>query len=265
MENSKIANILVLAAVSILVVSAIAVSPVVEADSQDSEDVIDLGAVWSQTAIFTFKGYDATSVTWNFGDGTPEVTDWSVTHTYEKTHTYEDPGVYLVTQTAHNDLGDSKQVYRITIYGYPYVEFVSNGGSDVDTIRMTSGGINATAATEPEEPTRNGYSFTGWYTDSECTQPYDWSTKVVEPITLYAGWLIDGSELLPDDPVEDKDDASDDGSETDWVAIALIIIGIIIAAISVLAISAIGSIGAVGALIGIIVVIVGIAKFVGVF
>ncbi|MEE3405085.1 MAG: InlB B-repeat-containing protein, partial [Acutalibacteraceae bacterium] len=46
-------------------------------------------------------------------------------------------------------------------------------------------------ATEPAEPSAEGYSFAGWFTDSECTSEYDFSTPLTEDITLYARWLAD--------------------------------------------------------------------------
>ena len=45
-------------------------------------------------------------------------------------------------------------------------------------------------ATEPAEPSAEGYSFAGWFTDSECTSEYDFSTPLTEDITLYARWLV---------------------------------------------------------------------------
>ena len=35
---------------------------------------------------------------------------------------------------------------------------------------------------------RDGYTFTGWYTDPECTHVFDFTKPVTESITLYAGW-----------------------------------------------------------------------------
>ncbi|MBR2281825.1 MAG: InlB B-repeat-containing protein, partial [Spirochaetales bacterium] len=35
---------------------------------------------------------------------------------------------------------------------------------------------------------RAGYIFEGWYTDAACTTPYDFSTVVTAPFTLYAKW-----------------------------------------------------------------------------
>lgn len=46
-----------------------------------------------------------------------------------------------------------------------------------------------TAVEEPARiPTRIGYDFTGWYTDSAATQSYDFSEKIYQETTLYAGW-----------------------------------------------------------------------------
>lgn len=159
-----------------------------ETDAQETEDVeydIDLGEFWSYTIGFSpsLEVEGARSITWDFGDGSEPVTAFSHIHTYEQ------KGVYYVTQTCTNSNGDSVMIAKVTVLGYPYVEFNSMGGSQIAKIDMTSGGINATPAEEPEEiPVKAGYTFTGWYTTSECTELYDWDTEVVEPVTLYAGW-----------------------------------------------------------------------------
>ncbi len=41
---------------------------------------------------------------------------------------------------------------------------------------------------QPGNPSADGYTFTGWYTDSAATELYDFSTMVEESMTLYAGW-----------------------------------------------------------------------------
>ena len=45
----------------------------------------------------------------------------------------------------------------------------------------------------PEIPTREGYYFTGWYYDSECTRKCDFDFPLIynSNFTLYAGWAID--------------------------------------------------------------------------
>ena len=64
------------------------------------------------------------------------------------------------------------------------VTFDSQGGSKIDSIRVNR---NETVS-KPADPTREGYTFGGWYTDKECTQAYDFSAKVTQSFTLYAKW-----------------------------------------------------------------------------
>ena len=54
----------------------------------------------------------------------------------------------------------------------PYAQFVNDG---------------ATAA-EPEELTADSFAFTGWYTDSQCRNQYDFSAPVISDLHLYSGW-----------------------------------------------------------------------------
>ncbi len=41
---------------------------------------------------------------------------------------------------------------------------------------------------QPADPTQNGYTFNGWYTDSALTKAYDFSTPVTSDLDLYAKW-----------------------------------------------------------------------------
>ena len=45
-------------------------------------------------------------------------------------------------------------------------------------------------ALRPDDPAKDGYHFTGWYTDEACTQAHDFTKSVTKNITLYAGWAI---------------------------------------------------------------------------
>ncbi len=58
------------------------------------------------------------------------------------------------------------------------------GGAATDTVQIT---YNDTTY-EPSDPTRNGYEFTGWYTDPNAGSRFNFNTKVTNNITLYAGW-----------------------------------------------------------------------------
>ena len=44
-------------------------------------------------------------------------------------------------------------------------------------------------ATKPKDPTADGYTFGGWYTNSSCTgSAFDFSTPITKSIVLYAKW-----------------------------------------------------------------------------
>lgn len=45
-------------------------------------------------------------------------------------------------------------------------------------------------AIEPEEPTKDGYVFGGWYIDNECSALFEFDTRIVEDITIYAKWEL---------------------------------------------------------------------------
>lgn len=57
-------------------------------------------------------------------------------------------------------------------------------------------------AKRPADPTLEGYVFTGWYADAECTIPVDFSEAYTNNWTvLYAGWEVE-PEPEPDSPDE---------------------------------------------------------------
>ena len=57
-------------------------------------------------------------------------------------------------------------------------------GSAPSNITLLKGGT----ASAPSDPSATGYDFGGWYTDSECTSAWSWSTAVNEDKNLYAKW-----------------------------------------------------------------------------
>jgi uncharacterized repeat protein (TIGR02543 family) len=66
------------------------------------------------------------------------------------------------------------------------VSFNSNGGSTIESISVDEG----TSVLEPTQPTREGYTFGGWYSDSTLNTSYDFSSPVMGNITLQADWNI---------------------------------------------------------------------------
>lgn len=65
-----------------------------------------------------------------------------------------------------------------------HVTFESNGGSAVESLTVPWG--EAIAA--PQEPTRGGYDFGGWFANYDLTRPWDFTAAVTHDMTLYAAW-----------------------------------------------------------------------------
>ena len=65
------------------------------------------------------------------------------------------------------------------------IAFDSRGGSDVPAQTQMYGELLEL----PEPPTREGYTFTGWYTDASCFVLWNVEERPIESeMTLYAGW-----------------------------------------------------------------------------
>ncbi|MBQ9016162.1 MAG: InlB B-repeat-containing protein [Firmicutes bacterium] len=109
------------------------------------------------------------------------------------------------------DINDPTNVYtpgktdvvldsNLTLYpkveGGAWLIFNDNDMVDDGSGNMVSGGASFTppvfylnAATEkPADPTWAGYEFGGWYTDPECTTPFEFGRTLSHDTTVYAKW-----------------------------------------------------------------------------
>ncbi len=68
------------------------------------------------------------------------------------------------------------------------ITFDVNGGSAVDSMTVTGGEM----ITEPTEPTKLGYVFSGWYADEALSDEFNFTSDAVDAeLTLYAKWVQD--------------------------------------------------------------------------
>ena len=102
----------------------------------------------------------------------------------------EDATIYAHWSYNGGSVGGGGGITRYT------VSFETNGGSKVSSKTVTRN----TAVTEPTAPTKDGYTFAGWYSDKELKTAYDFSAKVTKSFTLYAKWTE--KETEPDKPTE---------------------------------------------------------------
>ncbi|MCQ2530733.1 MAG: InlB B-repeat-containing protein [Lachnospiraceae bacterium] len=95
-------------------------------------------------------------------------------------------------------------------------------GKYIVTFNMNGHGVQIPAQTvteglsviKPENPEADGYTFKGWYSDSELKSAFDFDTEVNADITLYAKWEKNGEEpIVPG--------TGDDNSMILWIIIAV--------------------------------------------
>lgn len=115
------------------------------------------------------------------------IPDGAITSRDEITYNDSDPIAYKITVSAYPDAAGKTHAEYIeagsSLTTYTVI-FNSNGGSAVAPQVVTSG----ETATEPTAPTKDGYTFGGWYSDEELTTAFVFTTPITANITLYAKW-----------------------------------------------------------------------------
>ncbi len=92
----------------------------------------------------------------------------------------------------HDLIDEIKTLYPIWQIQKFTINFNSNEGSDVDAITQDYD----TAVSKPNDPTRPGYGFSGWYTTADLNVEYSFTTMPGENITVYAGWTANNNTIV---------------------------------------------------------------------
>ncbi|PKK96289.1 MAG: hypothetical protein CVV58_07130, partial [Tenericutes bacterium HGW-Tenericutes-3] len=77
-------------------------------------------------------------------------------------------------------------LYAKWIINNSTISFEENGGTSVTDIIQAIG----SSVVAPADPTKVGHTFAGWYSDSNLTTPYVFTTMPDSNITLYAKWTV---------------------------------------------------------------------------
>ena len=64
------------------------------------------------------------------------------------------------------------------------VYFNTDGGSEISAQVVAAGGT----ATKPADPTKEGYTFAGWYQDATLNIAFNFDTAITSDVALYAKW-----------------------------------------------------------------------------
>ncbi|MCR5272450.1 MAG: InlB B-repeat-containing protein [Lachnospiraceae bacterium] len=104
--------------------------------------------------------------------------------------TYSDSFQYwLVTDADYVEDEDRSSCYYTleAIYNHT-ITFDENGHGTTPSSQTV---ITHGTVTQPDDLTAEHYTFGGWYTDSSCTNAYDFTSQVISDLTLYAKWTAD--------------------------------------------------------------------------
>ena len=109
---------------------------------------------------------------------------------------------------------------KITVSGGTF----KNGVSGAWTVTFDTDGGSAVAkqiranapATKPDDPTKEGYNFGGWYTDAAFTTEYKFteSEKVTQDMPLYAKWTKEAAKYYYYSPADGSADAAKGSPKT---------------------------------------------------
>lgn len=131
------------------------------------------------------------------------------------------PGTYFVRYKENgNYLAGEDKVIVIAAGEMITVSFDTMGGSAVEAKTCEyNGKISA-----PEEPTKEGYAFIGWFLDSALTEKWDFASGVFsENKTLYAAW-VQGTVATGEDNVENVTaDGLNDIAKSEKTDISLVV------------------------------------------
>ncbi len=164
-------------------------------DSPDMNPTTD-GEGYRITGVKWHKGTWLTAPEMGAGEKFAKGQEYSVFITFKKEDLYTfSQGITATINGLPADFSGFSDVLRIAYYGFR----ISEDGEAVHTITFDSDGGTAVRsldvrlgekAIKPEEPTKEGYIFGGWYTDRSFSDLYDFENTIIHSnITLYAKWL----------------------------------------------------------------------------
>ena len=80
------------------------------------------------------------------------------------------------------------------------VKFETFDGSKIDDQIIKVNQLSTNKLAKVQDPTKDGYTFKGWYEDSDFTKEFDFNKKIITDTTIFAKWIKN----TPNIPSEEK-------------------------------------------------------------
>lgn len=105
---------------------------------------------------------------------------------------YKDASCTNVWTWASDRVKGDMTLYAKWVINIYTVNFDTMGGSAVASQSVQHDSL----ATKPVDPTRNGYTFGGWFSDDACTNAWDFAVnRVGKDMTIYAKWTANEARI----------------------------------------------------------------------
>ena len=165
------------------------VQPSPSAESVKTPVAIPNGGIFTSTQMITLTCETSGATIYYTTDGTAPTTNSTV---------YISPFMIFDTTTI-KAIAVKENMADSAVMTASFTKYISSGtGTTSYTVKFETNGGSAIAdktvdkgdkITKPASPTKEGYTFAGWYSDKELTQEYDFGKDVTGNITLYAKWI----------------------------------------------------------------------------
>jgi uncharacterized repeat protein (TIGR02543 family) len=154
-------------------------------------DSFTLTAKWeiivlTVTFNYNYAGANSSTVNVNYGEKVDEPTNtrtgyicaWMLN---DAEFDFDTPITESITLVA-SWTAESSDSYTYTYY-YNYTGAPNNGVYKTDSVKKQA------KPARPSDPTRDGYYFSGWYTDADCTTAFNFNARATSAQSAYAKWL----------------------------------------------------------------------------
>ena len=89
---------------------------------------------------------------------------------------------------------EGKYVWKSNVENYKKVVFATDGGTTIKDQWVLTGEVISASS-----PSKENYSFDGWFKDKEVNVPFDFSVPINEDTTIYAKWTKDQRSFVASD------------------------------------------------------------------
>ncbi len=196
MSKKKIITIAsIIVAAAILLTVAVIIAVVAFKDGNDVPDTPEYTGDWSECGVYYSTGGKPCELTLNKGgsftlvydteaaSGNYFLTDSTLTLDFSVDGVDNLIAKYESNVITMTYKGASMRMLKKVNYT---VRFETDGAEEIPPITV----MNGKTVTKPSDPTKENYLFVGWYSDSEYTKPFTFSSDVItSDITLYARWV----------------------------------------------------------------------------